>query len=69
MLKKQKPIGLVIGKEVAEESKVFEKKFEGDDKITEIMKKTTKSSNQSGYLSFPRLMDQMKRRALSLKKN
>lgn len=55
MAKRQKSLRRNLAKSIVDESKVFHKKFEMNDKIDEILRKTQFSSHNAS-LSFPRLV-------------
>lgn len=59
MTKRQKGLKNKLARSIIDDGKVFHKQFDMSEKIDEIMRKTKHSGN-STYLSFPRLMDQMR---------
>ena len=59
MAKRHKNLRRDLAKGIVDESKVFHKKFEMNDKIDEILRKTQFSTHNASF-SFPRLVEQMK---------
>ena len=60
MTKRQKDINKQVSKGIVEKSKIFHKNFEMIKKIDEFMLKN-KNSKTSTKVSFPKIMDQVKK--------